>query len=363
MEQLGVSAIHPTAPQFLSAVLLSHEEIDLERGIGRLNSLWKVGAEPVWDQASDGSELLHFSVAGAQVMLTQLSGSFTPRRGALPPHSYYTAITLFLPDSGDDGVTHNSGDPSARASASSSAGADAAAPAAQENAHAVARRRQMVTAHILLTQLADALGRAPGVIGLFREELGVVQPPQMFDQLAPLLTQGQVPLPLWVNIRVQPLAAGNAPTAGTADGADTAALARADGLTNENPDGRNLGGHETDAREARGRAADGRAVGGHSTDGKGAGGRHESGSDAAPALTLGRTFGLPLFGHLDLQVSESVHSPEEVYAELANIASYLITGDSYLLPGQTLGSSAGEQIALTQTLSEIDHTPVIEVLY
>ncbi|MCI6574015.1 MAG: DUF4261 domain-containing protein [Actinomycetaceae bacterium] len=306
MEQLGVSAIHPTAPQFLSAVLLSREEIDIERGIGRLNSLWKVGAEPAWDRTSDGSPLLHFAVAGAQVMLTQLSGSFTPKRGTLPQHSYYTAITIFIPPSRDD-APHEPDTPHP----SGTHAATSTHAHATENTEVVTRRRHMVTAHIVLTQLADALGRSSGVVGLFREELGVVQPPQMFAQLAPLLAQGQVPLPLWVNIRAQPLAA------------------HADRDSFDTPDKHN----------------------------------DVSAHDAESQLTLGRTFGLPLFGHLDLQVSESIHSPEEVYAELANIATYLITTDSYLLPGQTLGSSEGEQIALTQALSEIDHTPVIEILY
>ena len=51
-----------------------------------------------------------------------------------------------------------------------------------------------------------------------------------------------------------------------------------------------------------------------------------------PDLTYGRTLGLPLFGHLDLEVVESTQSEEDVYAMLANVADYLIGSDATSCP-------------------------------
>ncbi|MCI5825152.1 MAG: DUF4261 domain-containing protein [Arcanobacterium sp.] len=277
MQQLGVSAIHPLAPEFLSAAALFSAPIDLERAIGRLNSLWKVGAVPEWATAPDGphaphrdGRIMHFELNGTQVLLSAVPEQLTPPKGTLPEHSDYVAITLYTPAT----------------PAQEKQSSDHEAQEIPTNHAAVARRRAAVTAHIILTQLADALMHEPGAVGVFRSELGVVQPPEMIHELAPLLTQGQVPLPLWVNIRLQ------------------------------NPD-----------------------------------------------LTVGRTLGMPLFGHLDLEVLESTHPAEAVYAELANIATYIITGDAYLLPGQSVGSSEGERIAITQELSPLDSTPVIRIMY
>ena len=147
-------------------------------------------------------------------------------------------------------------------------------------------RRRMVKAHTVMTQLMDALMREEAAVGVYRGELGVVQPPQMVIELADLLSKGQVPLPLWIAIRVY------------------------------NPD-----------------------------------------------LSHGRTLGLPLFGHLDLDVMDSAHSGQDVFDMLANIADYIISSDSFLLPGQTIGYRDGEELAIMQEVSPADGQPVLRIQY
>lgn len=302
MKQLGASAIHPPAPEFLSAAVLANGALDLDAAIARLNSRWRVGAVPQWADmpASDtptappAGQLLHFAVQGVTVMLSSVAEPLTPEKGKLPAHTHYVAITLYSKVSAADTVSDAAG--AGAGAGSAAAGTDtpelpderAAREAREADAPAIARRRAALTAHILLTQLADVLLAQSAAIGLYRAELGVVQPPAMLAELAPLLRQGQVPLPLWVNIRLQPEDSG---------------------------------------------------------------------------LMVGRTLGMPLFGHLDLEILDSPHPADEVYAELAATASYLITGDSYLIPGQTVGRQADEQFAVTEELSELDHTPVIRIMY
>ncbi|WP_124040053.1 DUF4261 domain-containing protein [Neoactinobaculum massilliense] len=64
--------------------------------------------------------------------------------------------------------------------------------------------------------------------------------------------------------------------------------------------------------------------------------------------TVGRTRGLPLFGHLDLQVAGSAHSGSDVYNMLANTAAYVILDSGTLMPGQTLGQSEAERLPISQ---------------
>ncbi|MDP9831332.1 DUF4261 domain-containing protein [Trueperella abortisuis] len=78
-------------------------------------------------------------------------------------------------------------------------------------------------------------------------------------------------------------------------------------------------------------------------------------------LTFGRTLGLTDFGHLDVQVRESTRSEEDVYNLLMNVANYVVTGDTFLLPSQTLGYSDGEQIAISQEVSQADGATVIRL--
>ncbi|MBP3223136.1 MAG: DUF4261 domain-containing protein [Actinomycetaceae bacterium] len=82
---------------------------------------------------------------------------------------------------------------------------------------------------------------------------------------------------------------------------------------------------------------------------------------ARPDLVSGRTFGLPLFGHLDVEITESTRTEDDVYALLSNIANYVISSDFFLLPGQTIGYRDGEKLALTQNTSPVDGNNVIRI--
>ena len=82
-----------------------------------------------------------------------------------------------------------------------------------------------------------------------------------------------------------------------------------------------------------------------------------------PDLSHGRTLGLPLFGHLDLDVMDSAHSGQDVFDMLANIADYIISSDSFLLPGQTIGYRDGEELAIMQEVSPADGQPVLRIQY
>ena len=302
MQQLGVSAIHPQAPEFFSAAGLFHRPVDLQHAIDTLNSIWGVGARPEWarineeavnraaatpDERIPTGSLMHFELNNIRVMLSHVDSPLVPSKGKLPDHSHYVAITIYAPASEHSRPSSSDESPSGtRADESSAHCADESASPSRPERPEVERRRHAVLAHIILTQLGDALMREPGALGMYRAELGVVQPPAMFEQLAPLLTQGQIPLPLWINIRLQ-----------------------------------------------------------------------------TPDLTVGRTLGMPLFGHLDLEIVQSAHTSESVYAQLANTATYIIGGDHYLLPGQSVSSLEGEQVAITQAVSSLDASPVIQLVY
>ena len=145
-------------------------------------------------------------------------------------------------------------------------------------------RRRALTAHVVLAEVADALMREESAVGLFRPELGVVQPPRMVVELADLLSKGQAPIPLWVGIRV-----------------------------------------------------------------------------SKPDLVYGRTLGLPLFGHLDLEVVGSLHSEEEVYAMLSNVVDYLLSAEAFLLPGQSVGYRDGKDLAISQAVSPADRAAVLHI--
>lgn len=271
MDQLGVSAIHPTAPEFLSAVGLFNAPIDLEAAVARLGEFWSRPVEPVWqlveadprNPSSPSGSILHFELDGVLVMLTPVNNSMVPERGALPPHRFHVAATFF-----------------ARATPT---------PAGEipEVGHAEIKAREgMVAAHIAMTEVMDCLMREEAAVGVYRAELGVVQPSRMVIELGELLTQGRVPVPLWINVRT----------------------AKAD-------------------------------------------------------LSAGRSLGLPLFGHLDLEVRESVSTEDEVYDLIANAAEYIITGEAYLLPGQTIGFHGQGEIAILQETSPVDGESVIRLAY
>ena len=310
MTEFPVSMIHPDASEILSATALFTAPIDLEAAAARVGTLWNESVAFEWEE---GGSILRFALRDVVVLLSPVPGEAVPERGRLPAHSFHVALTCFAPmediggfgagargsGAGVRGFEAGAGGFGREASGSGGEVGDRAADAGgsgipgftgEEIAELkglpreVGLRRRALTAHVVLAEVADALMREESAVGLFRPELGVVQPPRMVVELADLLSKGQAPIPLWVGIRV-----------------------------------------------------------------------------SKPDLVYGRTLGLPLFGHLDLEVVGSLHSEEEVYAMLSNVVDYLLSADAFLLPGQSVGYRDGKDLAISQAVSPADRAAVLHI--
>lgn len=310
MTEFPVSMIHPDAPEILSATALFTAPIDLEAAAARVGTLWNESVDFEWEE---GGSILRFALRDVVVLLSPVPGEAVPERGRLPAHSFHVALTCFAPmediggfgagaggsGAGAGGFEAGAGGFGREAGGSGGEVGDRAADAGgseipgftgEEIAELkglpreVGLRRRALTAHVVLAEVADALMREESAVGLFRPELGVVQPPRMVVELADLLSKGQAPIPLWVGIRV-----------------------------------------------------------------------------SKPDLVYGRTLGLPLFGHLDLEVVGSLHSEEEVYAMLSNVVDYLLSADAFLLPGQSVGYRDGKDLAISQAVSPADRAAVLHI--
>lgn len=310
MTEFPVSMIHPDAPEILSATALFTAPIDLEAAAARVGTLWNESVDFEWEE---GGSILRFALRDVVVLLSPVPGEAVPERGRLPAHSFHVALTCFAPmediggfgagargsGAGVRGFEAGAGGFGREAGGSGGEVGDRAADAGgsgipgftgEEIAELkglpreVGLRRRALTAHVVLAEVADALMREESAVGLFRPELGVVQPPRMVVELADLLSKGQAPIPLWVGIRV-----------------------------------------------------------------------------SKPDLVYGRTLGLPLFGHLDLEVVGSLHSEEEVYAMLSNVVDYLLSADAFLLPGQSVGYRDGKDLAISQAESPADRAAVLHI--
>ena len=310
MTEFPVSMIHPDASEILSATALFTAPIDLEAAAARVGTLWNESVAFEWEE--DGS-ILRFALRDVVVLLSPVPGESVPERGRLPAHGFHVALTCFAPmedigdfgagaggfEAGAGGFGAGAGGFGREAGGSGGEVGDRAADAGgsgipgftgEEIAELkglpreVGLRRRALTAHVVLAEVADALMREESAVGLFRPELGVVQPPRMVVELADLLSKGQAPIPLWVGIRV-----------------------------------------------------------------------------SKPDLVYGRTLGLPLFGHLDLEVVGSLHSEEEVYAMLSNVVDYLLSADAFLLPGQSVGYRDGKDLAISQAVSPADRAAVLHI--
>lgn len=310
MTEFPVSMIHPDAPEILSATALFTAPIDLEAAAARVGTLWNESVAFEWEE---GGSILRFALRDVVVLLSPVPGEAVPERGRLPAHSFHVALTCFAPMEGIGGFGAGAGGSGAgargfeagaggfgrKAGGSGGEVGDRAADAGgsgipgftgEEIAELkglpreVGLRRRALTAHVVLAEVADALMREESAVGLFRPELGVVQPPRMVVELADLLSKGQAPIPLWVGIRV-----------------------------------------------------------------------------SKPDLVYGRTLGLPLFGHLELEVVGSLHSEEEVYAMLSNVVDYLLSADAFLLPGQSVGYRDGKDLAISQAVSPADRAAVLHI--
>ncbi len=303
MTEFPVSMIHPDASEILSATALFTAPIDLEAAAARVGTLWNESVAFEWEE--DGS-ILRFALRDVVVLLSPVPGEAVPERGRLPAHGFHVALTCFAPmeDIGDFGAGAGGSGTGAggfgrEAGGSGGEVGDRAADAGGSGIpgftgkeiaelkglpREVGLRRRALAAHVVLAEVADALMREESAVGLFRPELGVVQPPRMVVELADLLSKGQAPIPLWVGIRV-----------------------------------------------------------------------------SKPDLVYGRTLGLPLFGHLDLEVVGSLHSEEEVYAMLSNVVDYLLSADAFLLPGQSVGYRDGKDLAISQAVSPADRAAVLHI--
>lgn len=303
MTEFPVSMIHPDAPEMLSATALFTAPIDLEAAAARVGTLWNESVASEWEE---GGGILRFALRDVVVLLSPVPGEAVPERGRLPAHGFHVALTCFAPmqdvggfgagaggfGPGADGLRRENGgsggefgDRAAEAGGSGIPGFTGEEIAELEGLpREIGLRRRALTAHVVLTEVADALMREKSAVGLFRPELGVVQPPRMTVELADLLSKGQAPIPLWVGIRV-----------------------------------------------------------------------------SKPDLVYGRTLGLPLFGHLDLEVVGSLHSEEEVYAMLSNVVDYLLSADAFLLPGQSIGYRDGKDLAVSQAVSPADRAAVLHI--
>ena len=320
MTEFPVSMIHPDAPEILSATALFTAPIDLEAAAARVGTLWNESVAFEWEE---GGSILRFALRDVVVLLSPVPGEAVPEKGRLPAHSFHVALTCFAPmediggfgagargsGAGAGGFEAGAGGFGREAGGSGGFGREAGGSGGEVGDRAanaggsgipgftgeeiaelkglpreVGLRRRALTAHVVLAEVADALMREESAVGLFRPELGVVQPPRMVVELADLLSKGQAPIPLWVGIRV-----------------------------------------------------------------------------SKPDLVYGRTLGLPLFGHLDLEVVGSLHSEEEVYAMLSNVVDYLLSADAFLLPGQSVGYRDGKDLAISQAVSPADRAAVLHI--
>ena len=317
MTEFPVSMIHPDASEILSATALFTAPIDLEAAAARVGTLWNESVAFEWEE---GGSILRFALRDVVVLLSPVPGEAVPERGRLPAHSFHVALTCFAPieDIGGFGAGAGGSGAGARGFEAGAGGSGAGAGGFGREAggsggevgdraadaggsgipgftgeeiaelkglpREVGLRRRALTAHVVLAEVADALMREESAVGLFRPELGVVQPPRMVVELADLLSKGQAPIPLWVGIRV-----------------------------------------------------------------------------SKPDLVYGRTLGLPLFGHLDLEVVGSLRSEEEVYAMLSNVVDYLLSADAFLLPGQSVGYRDGKDLAISQAVSPADRAAVLHI--
>ena len=310
MTEFPVSMIHPDASEILSATALFTAPIDLEAAAARVGTLWNESVAFEWEE---GGSILRFALRDVVVLLSPVPGEAVPERGRLPAHSFHVALTCFAPmediggfgagargsGAGVRGFEAGAGGFGREAGGSGGEVSDRAADAGGSGIpgftgkeiaelkglpREVGLRRRALTAHVVLAEVADALMREESAVGLFRPELGVVQPPRMVVELADLLSKGQAPIPLWVGIRV-----------------------------------------------------------------------------SKPDLVYGRTLGLPLFGHLDLEVVGSLRSEEEVYAMLSNVVDYLLSADAFLLPGQSVGYRDGKDLAISQAVSPADRAAVLHI--
>lgn len=310
MTEFPVSMIHPDAPEILSATALFTAPVDLEAAAARVGTLWNESVDFEWEE---GGSILRFALRDVVVLLSPVPGEAVPERGRLPAHSFHVALTCFAPmeDIGGFGA-------GARGSGAGVRGFEAGAGGFGREAGGSGGE--------VGDRAADAGGS--GIPGFTGEEIAELKG-----------------LPREVGLRRRALTA-HVVLAEVAD-----ALMREESAVGFfRPE---LGVVQPPRMVveladllSKGQAPIPLWVGIRVSK---------------PDLVYGRTLGLPLFGHLDLEVVGSLHSEEEVYAMLSNVVDYLLSADAFLLPGQSVGYRDGKDLAISQAVSPADRAAVLHI--
>lgn len=303
MTEFPVSMIHPDAPEIFSATALFTAPIDLEGAAARVGTLWNESIAFAWER---GGSILRFALRDVVVLLSPVSGEAVPERGRLPAHGFHVALTCFAPMEDVGGFGAEANGFGREGGGSEGDVGDSEGDVGDRAAEAGSSRMPGFTGE----EISELEG-LPREIALRRRAvtahvvLAEVADALMREKSAVGLLRpelGVVQPPQMVVEFADLLSKGQAP------------IPLWVGIRVSKPD-----------------------------------------------LVHGRTLGLPLFGHLDLEVVGSLHSEEEVYAMLSNVVDYLLSADAFLLPGQSVGYRDGKDLAVSQAVSPADRAAVLHI--
>ena len=303
MTEFPVSMIHPDAPEIFSATALFTAPIDLEGAAARVGTLWNESIAFAWER---GGSILRFALRDVVVLLSPVSGEALPERGRLPAHGFHVALTCFAPmeDVGGFGAEANGferegGDSDGDVGDSEGDVGDRAAEAGSSRMPGFTGE-EISELEGLPREIALRRRAVTAHVVLAEVADALMREKSAVGLLRPEL--GVVQPPQMVVEFADLLSKGQAP------------IPLWVGIRVSKPD-----------------------------------------------LVHGRTLGLPLFGHLDLEVVGSLHSEEEVYAMLSNVVDYLLSADAFLLPGQSVGYRDGKDLAVSQAVSPADRAAVLHI--
>ena len=303
MTEFPVSMIHPDAPEIFSATALFTAPIDLEGAAARVGTLWNESIAFAWER---GGSILRFALRDVVVLLSPVSGEALPERGRLPAHGFHVALTCFAPmeDVGGFGAEANGferegGDSDGDVGDSEGDVGDRAAEAGSSRMPGFTGE-EISELEGLPREIALRRRAVTAHVVLAEVADALMREKSAVGLLRPEL--GVVQPPQMVVEFADLLSKGQAP------------IPLWVGIRVSKPD-----------------------------------------------LVHGRTLGLPLFGHLDLEVVGSLHSEEEVYAMLSNVVDYLLSADAFLLPGQSVGYRDGKDLVVSQAVSPADRAAVLHI--
>lgn len=75
-------------------------------------------------------------------------------------------------------------------------------------------------------------------------------------------------------------------------------------------------------------------------------------------VSSGRTFGLPSFSHLDVEVIDAPITEEELDSFLETVTEYIVGSDEFFIPGQSVN-----QHQIAQGISPIDDASVLRIVF